>query len=332
MDKDAIQSMVAIGLLLIITIGATIYSNRLQLVSTRPRVNEVASQTLKNLLGNKDEAEQLDGQTLPDGTCPAGCTAVASTPIPAANRQAQWQSDPVPYARDRIAENFANDFSDGALESVYATGTSFWWRSKSENYRIRVHDAKTIAWQIPTTTKAYELTPDSKQTHPALRHPTLKAVSDHVSKSLKKIGFKQSHFNDCPVSENYDPFNNCVATFTHDDMKCSLIAGYGKYEQWTDSTNPYLRLELSCSGAYELSYAQAAPYLYAVKMIHPSWYTNDMAVYEVVDSNDLTWVDFGYTSAYFQDINGGLRLLNSDETAKSCDFIHSGDTARVACK
>ncbi|MBQ6437996.1 hypothetical protein IJJ12_01270 [bacterium] len=329
MDKDALASVGVIALLLIVIGVATYYNNSQQFVATRGQLNQVVSKTLSTLLTKKKEATAAQIQQT---TCPA---CEVPTPSPTANQKQQFQADPIPYVRDALSAKFATQLSAGELESVYTIGSHMYWRDGSDGYRISVDGGKTLSLQVPSTAKAYQVTPDkTSDTHPALRHPLLAKVSQEVSRALKKIDFKQSHFSECPLWAPYDPFDNCVATFTKNDMKCSLVALYGRYGQRDIATDdPYLRLELSCSDNYDTAYALQAPYLYAVNLISPPWATPDMVVEELAAGEGLTWVNFGYTSAYFQEIDSGLRLLDQADLTQSCQIIRQADgSQQLSCQ
>ena len=325
MDKEALTSVAVIGLLLIVIVIASVFNKRQELVAVRPDLNQVNSKVLTRLLGNQetptDESEA--------GSCPVGCVAQA-TPEPTPDTKKQWQQDPVPYVRDRINTHFAKQLANGEADSNYITNTTMWWRSPDEDYRILVPAGKTLTVSVPTTAKAYTLTPEDKnQQHPALRHPLLAQVEKEITTRLKKLDFKKSSFNHCPVNESYDPFDNCVATFTKNDQRCNLIAGYGQSSSSLEPDKPYLRLELTCSDQYQQAYNQAAPYLYTINLINPPWLAQDTAVYHLQNQGELIKVDFGYHQAYFQPIDDGLRMLETDNFTSSCALHYQNGTQQI---
>ncbi|MBQ6436808.1 hypothetical protein IJJ27_04635 [bacterium] len=328
MDKDAISSVAVIALLLVIIVMATIFNSRNELVVSRPDANSVVTKVLNKWFG---------AETTPPATtdasnnCPLGCEAIPS-PQPVANQKQQYQQDPVPYVRDQVEAALNQALKNGEVESVYSLDTNLWWRSDEEGYRIIVPGAKTISFQVPTTQKAYQLAPGKdNELHPARRHPMLEQAEKEISKALKKIDFKQGNFSRCPIDDAYDPFDNCVATFTKGKQRCLLSASYGQFNQPASTSDPYLRLDLTCSDNYEWAYNQEAPYLYAIDIINPRWSIPDMAVSQIAtdDNKQLTWVDFGTHQAYFQHLENGLRLLDSEPEGLSCDLLHDPNNTQL---
>ncbi len=333
MDKEALTSVGLIGMLLVIVIAATVINSQQQLVATRPQIDSVVSNTLENFLGIEHETEESLKAQAGETTCPLGCTAktVAS---PAPEREEQLQSDPIPYVRDQVGEQHATQLQSGELESIYNTDSDLWWRS-SEGYRIRTTGAKRVTFQLPTTAVAYTLAPSEgkqNQIHPAIRHPVLQSVHKEITQVMKELDFKETKLGTCPVDESLDPFDNCLAAYVHkrNDQKCLLVAGYGRADGETDPSNPYLRLELSCSDQYEIAHNVAVPYLYALSIIDPPWLRPETAVYALSrDSDGVMHVDLGYTQAYFREIDHGLQLVGSPNGDRTCNLIREDDGSIV---
>jgi len=327
MDKDALTSVGVIALLLIVVVAATVLNSRQKLVATRPQVNAVISETLGMLVGDEKELEAAQNATADDTACPVGCT-LKPTPEPAAGQKEQLQSDPIPYVRDSLSERLGSSLTAGEAETVYSLDTDTWWRSE-EGYRIKMTGGKTITTQVATTPTAYQLAPtDAKSKdnvrHPALQHPLLFSAYETVTKALKKLDYKETRLDKCPVDDAYDPFDNCLAAYVHkkNNQRCLVLGRYGRYGEAADPAKPYLRLEVSCSPNYEAGYTQAAPYLYAINIIDPEWLLPDTAVQAVSRENsNIVKVDFGYRQAFFQEIDKGLRLVNEKAGQTSCEVL-----------
>jgi hypothetical protein len=314
MAKDAFASIGMVIVLLVLVVFVWYWQKQNQLVAVRPQRNEATSLFFNNFgqwLGGSETAT-----TGADCDCPT-----LPTPTPTPNQKQQWQAAPVAYIRSQIELKFAPDMRQAALATSFYGHDQMWWRAEKENYRILIPDAQVVGFQVPTTDAAAKLVPAKpNDLHPAQRHPLLKKVTQEVNKLFSSLGYKKSSFQSCPVSEAYDPFDNCVATYTRDEHKCSLIAGYGRVDRVV-SDDPYLRLELACSDSYQSAYDQAVPYLYAVNVINPEWRVPDMAVHEVVAEGELTRVNFGQTQAYFQKLDNGLRLVSSKLATPNCEVV-----------
>ena len=332
MDKDAITSVGVIGLLLVVVIVATVINNRQQLVATRPQIDTVVSNALETMLGVEIEAEAIDQINQGNTSCPLGCS-LNPTPEPVAGQKEQIQADPIPYVRDVITSKHTSELSSGSLQTVYSLDAPLWWRS-DDGYRIRAQGGKSFTAQVVTTATAYQLAPtggkkQDQDVHPALRHPLLGTIQKEITSALKDLDFKVAKLDNCPVNDAYDPFNNCIAAYTHkkNNQKCLLLARYGTHEVPLDPQNPALRIELTCSDTYDQAYALASPYLYAVNIINPEWLVPDSAVYSVNRDDQepsIVRVEFGYQQeapyriAYFQQLDKGLQLLGNNISERSC--------------
>lgn len=309
MQKENLSTIGLIAFLFVLILVAVYLRKEQELVVTRPDLTTVVSQTLETLGGGSGSSES--GAV----ACPAGCVAQNSANStttkqkPSDAQKEAWRADPATHVSEVLRTQFAKQILQGELEQGDFTNDQLWWRSDEENYRILVAPAKTTGYQVPTTATAGELAPKKPtDKHPAARHPLLKKVIKAVNKEMSKLGYKKSAFATCPVNEAYDPFNNCLATYTRDDHKCTLIAGYGRLDRQA-SVTPYLRLELSCSDAYEASYHLAAPYLYTLNLVNPEWLVPDMAVYQVEELGDWSRVNFGNNYGIFQKVEQGYKLV-----------------------
>jgi hypothetical protein len=306
MDKDTFSTVALIGLLLAIIVSALYVRKANELVVARTDLNQVVGSIFDQFL---------------DVSTPTATPQ--PTPKPTTSQKASWQIDPVPKVAAEIEAKFQSDLIAQNLSTVTYINDQLWWRSEKEGYRILVTGAKVFGAQVPTTQVAREKAPqDNKSEHPALTHPLLAKVSKEISTQLDALGFKRDHFKNCPLSEAYDPFNNCVYYYTRDQVKCSLIAGYGRLDKQPDQL-PYLRLELACSSDYDSAYASAAPYLLTLSLINPDWYVPDMAVYSSRTVDNWTRVSFGQQYGIFTQLDDGYRLLTGGYYPPSCDLVTS---------
>lgn len=317
MDKDSLGTLALIGFLLALILLAVRVKKDQELVAVRPDYSTVVAQVLGTV--SKEKSVEATAAACPQ-TCasPAAAEPTIEKDVLAAN--------PVASVSDALSEKFAKQISRGELEQMNFVDDQLWWRSPEENYRILVSNAGVAGFQVPTTAKAATLAPNKEnEAHPATTHPLLKKVIKAISKEMSSVGYKKSKFSQCPVSEAYDPFDNCVATYTHKNgQKCSLIAGYGRLDRQTSET-PYLRLELACSDQYEQAYQQAQPYLYTLRAINPEWRVPDMAVYQVETSGNWSRVSFGSNYGIFQKIDNGYKLITGGTTHPGCLLMQTNN-------
>ncbi|MDO5561430.1 MAG: hypothetical protein Q4G02_01510 [bacterium] len=317
MDKDSFGTLALIGFLLALILLAVRVKKDQELVAIRPDYSTVVAQ----VLGAVNQEKSTDATA---AACPQTCASpVAAEPVVEKEILA---ANPTVSISNTLSEKFAKQISRGELEQVNFTNDQLWWRSPEENYRILVSGASVAGFQVPTTAKAATLAPSKEnEAHPAATHPLLKKVIKTISKEMSSLGYKKSKFSQCPVSEAYDPFDNCVATYTHKNgQKCSLIAGYGRLDRQLSET-PYLRLELACSDQYEQAYQQVQPYLYTLRAINPEWRVPDMAVYQVETSGIWSRVSFGSNYGIFQKIDNGYKLVTGGATLPGCLLVQSNN-------
>ncbi len=294
MEKDSLSTVALIGLLLIMIVVALYVKKEQELLVTKPDVKTVVAQVL---------ADQTTTESQCDQSCP--------TPTPTPSQKDKWRQDPVPKIKEELEKKFAKEIEGEQIRTAFFVKDQVWWRSEKENYRILVDQAKVFGMQVPTTTKASELAAKNpgQDPHPANRHPQLKKAIREINKQMGDLGYKKDQFKECPVSEAYDSFNNCVATFTKDQQKCSLIAGYGTLEK-SGTDQSQLRIELACSNQYEAAYQAAQPYLMTLNTINPEWRVPDMAVYQIAKNGVWSKVSFGTNQAIFEKVSEGYRLVD----------------------
>lgn len=238
-------------------------------------------------------------------------------------------SNPINYLAGEIRKKFASDFVDNNLtDGIYAQD-SLWWRSEKEDYRILVKNAYTYGVQqaVSKTLNTAEIEPGIT-THPASKNPQLAKIIKEIKSLFKELGYKEGKFNQCPVSQTYDPYNNCVATFTKGEQACSLLAGFGRLDGQIDLRS-YERLELSCSDAYQTAYGEAAPYLRVLNLANPAWRVPDMAVYEVVSLDGWSRVSFGAQYGIYYQNSEGLQLLGGGSTPLPCALVETWQIPQV---
>ncbi len=316
MQKENVSTLALMVFLILLIIGAVYFQKQQALMATRPDIFSVVAKALNTDYSNLNNQKALLATN--SGTCPSGCVATQNSTKTTKAEKAAWQADPVSRLTTVLHEKFAPKISQGELEQANFVNDQLWWRSEKEDYRILVPAAKVTGFQVATTQTALELAPKkSTDTHPAARHPLLKKVIKAINKEMSNLGYKKSKFINCPVNEAYDPFNNCLATYTKDNHKCTLIAGYGRLDRQA-STTPFLRVELACSDDYEDAYQLAQPYLYSLNMINPEWHVPDMAVYNVITSGDWSRVSFGSNYGIFQKITSGYKLIAGGINPVSC--------------
>lgn len=312
MKNESLGTISLVVLLLLIILVAVYVQKQQELVVYRPDINEVTGKALELLSGTATSSST---------TCPAGCVP-AATPVPATDK-AKWQLDPVPRITSQVEQKFKNELSKNHLEIASFENDKMWWRENKDGYRILVNEAKTLGVQVPTTETASQLAPKKTgEDHPALRHPLLKKVNKEIEKQMKALNYKKSSMANCPINEAYDPFNNCVSTFTKGEQKCSLIAGYGTLDKKPSAT-PFLRLELSCSKNYQADYNHIAPYLFSLNIVSPEWLVPDMAIYDIEEVGDWSRVSFGSNYGIFKKIDGGMRLVTGGIHSPSCTLVNS---------
>ncbi len=317
MQKEDFSTLALVAFLVILIIAAVYIRKEQELLARKPDLQTIVS----NFLGQTQAADATVGGQV----CPAGCTSTSTsttatpTPKPTADDKEAWRADPATRVSTVLRQKFAKEILAGDLEQNDFIQDQMWWRSPDEGYRILVSPAKTTGYQVQTTEIAAELTPkNAKDLHPAAKHPVLKKVIKAINKEMSSLGYKKSNFSSCPVSEAYDSFNNCLATYTRDDHKCTLMAGYGRLDRQV-STTPYLRLELSCSDAYDTAYQAARPYLYTLNLINPEWRVPDMAVENVYTFGDWSRVNFsGGNYGIFQKVDSGYRLASGGNRPVTC--------------
>ena len=316
MDKDNLGTLALIGFLLALIILAVRIKKDQELVAVRPDYNTVTAQVL-GVFSN------LSAEATNAAECSQNC---ATEPASSPSDKDVLASQPIDTISKTISEKLAQPIARGELAQANFTNDQLWWRSEKENYRILVPGAQVAGFQVPTTDKAITLTPTKDdEAHPATTHPVLKKVIKIINQRMSSLGYKRSKFAQCPVSEAYDPFNNCVYTYTHKNgQKCSLIAGYGSLDR-QESTTPYLRLELACSDQYEQAYNQAQPYLYTLRVINPEWRVPDMAVYQVTNSGDWSRVSFGSNYGIFQKVENGYKLITGGLIDPGCLFVQENN-------
>lgn len=233
-------------------------------------------------------------------------------------------ASPINYLAGVIRQKFASSFIDNNLtDGIYAPD-SLWWRSEKEGYRILVKNARTYGVQ-QVVGKTLSTTDDIKPgitTHPASKNVHLAKIIKEIKNLFKELGYKESKFSQCPVSQAYDPYNNCVAIFTKGQQYCSLLVGFGRLDRQPDLRS-YERLELSCSDAYQAAYQQAAAYLRVLNLVNPTWRVPDMAVYEVHSLNGWSRVSFGAQSGIYYQSAEGLQLLGGGSAPLSCALVET---------
>lgn len=306
--KDSLSTLAMVALLVLLTIVCFCFQQDQTLVATRDSRDTITSTVLGVATPS---ASLIDRAT----SCPEGCALVEEKPT----AKELLQADPVTYIATETSQKFAKQIANSSLQMSTDQDEILWWRSDKEDYRLAIPNATVVGWQVATTEKAVALTPtDINSAHPAARHPQLKKVITTVNKLMTKIGYKKSAFAQCPVNEAYDPFNNCLATYTLKDseMRCSLIGGYSQLTtDATDQAEPYLRVELACSDQYQTAYSQAFPYLFVLDQVNPPWKIPDMAVLGVDQNGDTARVTFdqNYYGQYrrvengYQLIDGGVK-------------------------
>ena len=246
MEKENLSTLALIGFLLLLVIVALYINKEQELVATRSNYNEVIS----NVFSNFGEPTGSSEAEL-SGACPTGCITDEAAVTAQNNQKNVWRRDPASSISSVIEKEFATQLGNHDLEQANFVNDQLWWRSQEENYRLLIPNATVVGFQVPTTERAGELTPkDDDTVHPASTHPLFKKIIKQINRSMSSLGFKKGQFAQCPISEAYDPFNNCLQTYTYEDMKCSLIGGYGRLDRQA-SEQPYLRLELSCSNQYD---------------------------------------------------------------------------------
>jgi hypothetical protein len=313
MDKDGLSSVALIGLLLAIIITALYVRNANELVATRISYDQVVGGLFDSLSG-------VVANTETNGT---PTTTPEPTSKPTATQKEAWQADPIPKIATEIQTKFQAELTANSLSSTTYINDQLWWRSDAEDYRILVKNAQVFGVQVPTTEAAKQKVPQSENDdHPALTHPLLAKVAKEISKQMSDLGFKRASFKNCPVNEAYDPFNNCVYTYTLESLKCSLIAVYGRIDKKPD-LQPYLRLELACSSDYDQAYANAIPYLLTLNLINPDWRVPDMAVYAIQNYGDWSRVNFGHQYGIFRTIPGGYRLVTGGYLPPTCTLVNT---------
>lgn len=312
MKNESLGTLSLIVLLIIIILTAVYVQKQQELVVHRPDINEVTGRALELLSATA---------TSSSAACPAGCVAIA-TPEPTTDK-AKWQLDPVPRVAEQIDKKFKSELMKNHLETALFTNDKMWWREEKNDYRILVSEAKTFGVQVPTTEKASQLAPKKVgESHPALKHPLLKKIKKEIEKQMKTLNYKKDEMDNCPVNEAYDPFNNCLSTFTKGEQKCLLIAGYGTIDKKPSAT-PYFRLELACSDNYQTDYDKAAPYLFSLNILNPEWLVPDMAIYDVKKEGEWSRVSFGSNYGIFKKIDSGMRLVFGGTQNPSCELVET---------
>lgn len=316
MQKENVSTLALMVFLILLIIGAVYFQKQQALMATRPDVISIVAKALNTDYSNLNNQKNL--LATDSSACPSGCVAINNSTKASKTEKALWQADPVSRLTTLLREKFVTKINQGELEQASFINDQLWWRSEKENYRILVSGAKVVGFQVATTQTAMELAPKKPtDSHPATRHPQLKKVIKAINKEMSSLGYKKSNFGDCPVNEAYDPFNNCLASYTKDNHKCTLIAGYGRLDR-QPSTTPYFRIEFACSDDYESAYQTAQPYLYSLNMINPEWRVPDMAVYQATTVGDWSRVSFGSNYGLFQKITSGYKLVAGGINPVSC--------------
>lgn len=319
MQKENISTLALMVFLILLIVGAVYFQKQQALMATRPDIFSVVAKALSTDYFN----HQKVNSSTASGTCPSGCVSTNNSGKTTKAEKLAWQADPVSHLSTVLHDKFSSKINQGELEQTNFVNDQLWWRSEKENYRILVSGAKVTGFQVVTTQTALELAPKkSTDLHPAARHPLLKKVIKTINKEMSDLGYKKSHFDNCPVNEAYDPFNNCLAFYTKDNHKCTLTVGYGRLDRQASAT-PYLRVELACSDAYEESYQKAQPYLYTLNLINPEWHVPDMAVYNVATVGDWARVNFGSSYGIFQKIDSGYKLIGGGINPLSCLIVQN---------
>ncbi len=316
MQKENLTTIGLIIFLVVMIFVALYYTREYELVATRPDLNSIVSR----VLGDSTTQATPGAQACPETTCPP------AELDPTEQQFLDYQANPPSHLITTIPEKLATQLAHDQAEAQYYVDDQLWWRAENSDqyspYRILVTPATVLGFQVPTTNTALELTPTgiNNELHPAAKHPLFEDIITEIDRQMKDLDYKKSAFESCPVNEAYDPFNNCLATYTLDDYQCSLIGGYGRLDRQT-SASPYLRLELACSNQFPTAYAQAQPYLYALELIDPEWRTPDMAVHSVQTAGEWSRVSFGQNYGIFQKITSGLTLVHGGDTLPTCALV-----------
>ncbi|MDR0462973.1 MAG: hypothetical protein LBG64_02010 [Pseudomonadales bacterium] len=192
-----------------------------------------------------------------------------------------------------------------------------WWRN-SDDFRLVISDAHSVIVEVNSSNQNFS--DENLNTHPASRDNQIRRATNATSRHLRSLGFRRRSFNECPINHVGDPFNNCINYFEKDDIKCSLIVGFGS----TDNTSNrnILRMELTCSDNYYDLADMALPLMRATQLLNPQWKTTDMAVFSVIENDGYYRIYFGDRQAdrhaIFSRVNNSYTLLYGGRAAISC--------------
>lgn len=307
MYKDAPSSVALICFLLAIIVSTTYF---------KAQVNQGKDNFLQSAIA--DFSHGLWGGENAQIKTPNTLAEIADSSENQLDTDEQNYADPTSYVAAQIKKKFASEFKEKDLTDGIFVNDVMWWRSDKEQYRLRLPNAKTYGVQLVTNQVD---TPDNINPgvtpHPASKNRTLGKISKEIAKLMVNLGYKQSEFATCPVSEAYDPYNNCVAIFVRHETRCSLIAGFGRIDKQADLL-AYQRLELSCSPSYAPAYQQTAPFLHSLNLTNPAWKVPDMTVYNVSQDGDWFRVEFGAMVGLYHQTLSGIELVAGGSEPFSC--------------